>query len=590
MKRLNFAWRTVISANRATTEAKFDMTFIFAQRREEVLRLAAEKALELPRLESGFWFHQDLRDNFYFAIHLLTYALDGAPAWEAERRSEGERLGVAMLSAVLSLQETRADQPMYGHWPLQLGSDPRAAKPHPLPVELMGCLIVYFYELNKHRLPAELRSELNLAMVHIYQSPVYRQPLASMHHHEAKHTALKLLLGFVFDDEALLADGTACAQRLLAHIRVYGFKEYGCLPWHWHWIQAFTCAYEVVTDDAARLVTGELLGLLWELRADVYLRGAWVGPHSRIWPHDAPKDTNTPHDYIQFGDFPAPAAFPRLEGAALYRYEVAEAIRARATNRTAPVELRRLVRFADARSQVEAEAHTCVYVAPGYAVGGVWERRDEFDNEQLRWDVSLPLDNEAARQGVNQLYFFHPGKKYTAGDDRHASPYGEVLLHQDAAVQLWRIPAQEGPETADALIGCLPRGEWRFGPRWCVGKLGAVFAFVYLLGDGAVEERPDRISVAAPLDGGWQGVVVEMLTAEEAADRGDGSLEALATQAAQRAPQWLVAEDGLSGSVRYTTKRGDLLSLAVRADEPGAADRGEARINGAPVDFSDYRV
>ncbi|UUZ90393.1 hypothetical protein LJK87_31350 [Paenibacillus sp. P25] len=146
-----------------------------------------------------------------------------------------------------------------------------------MPVELMGCLIIYFYEAFRHKLAPELRSELQLGILHIYQSPVYRHPIASMHHHEAKHTALKLLLGHQFADAELLAEGMECARRPRAHVREFGFKEYGRLPWHWHWIQAFTCVYEVVEDPAARAVSAELLEFLWRLRADYYLRGRGSG-------------------------------------------------------------------------------------------------------------------------------------------------------------------------------------------------------------------------------------------------------------------------------------------------------------------------
>ena len=49
-----------------------------------------------------------------------------------------------------------------------------------------------------------------------------------------------------------------------------------------------------------------MLDYLWQERATYYLGGAWIGPHSRIWPHDMPKDTNVLHDYVQFGDFKLP--------------------------------------------------------------------------------------------------------------------------------------------------------------------------------------------------------------------------------------------------------------------------------------------
>ncbi|KZE80450.1 hypothetical protein AV654_13195 [Paenibacillus elgii] len=553
------------------------------ERRRLVLRLAAEQALALPLSESGYWFHKDVRDNFYFASHLFAYVAEGAPGWSEETRKAATDLSVQMLRQVLALQDQNPDSPMYGHWPLNLGADPAVAKPHVLPVELMGGLLILFHERMRHALPAELDSELQAALLHIYKSGVYRHPLASMHHHEAKHTALKLLLGHVFADEALLREGTTCARRLLNHVHTFGFKEYGCLPWHWHWVQAFTSVWEIVQDEQAHKVAEELLEYLWGLRAESYLRGAWVGPQSRIWPHDAPKDTNTPHDYIQFGDFPAPTAFPRLEGAALFSYEVSEAVREAAMNRQAPCELKRKIRFAGADETVESEAHTYAYLTNDYALGGIWERRDEFDNEQLRWDVSLPLDTETAALGVNQLYFFHPGAYYTPGDDRHASSYGQVLLDKDTVIAVWDVPPDA--EAVDTLVGCLPKGEWHFEERSAYGKLGQVFAAVHLLQPLSVKEQNDRLSAASLLSNGRNAVVVEAMRAAEAEAFGVFTLEdwrALAG-ASDKQPAF---EDGKETlSVAYTTRRGHRLQLTVRGETIV-----QRTVDGVTVAFDDYTI
>jgi hypothetical protein len=565
------------------------------KRRDAVCRLVAEQALTLPLLPGGFWFHSDLRDNFYSATHLLAYCLDGAPAWEEAKRTAGEELAVTMLQRVLALQDQDANSPMYGHWPLNLGPNPAEAKPHPLPVELMGCLLILFYERYRAKLPLELKSEMSLAILHMYQSRVYRHPLAAMNHHEAKHTALKLLLGHQFADETLLEEGKRCAARLLEHLRKHGFKEYGALPWHWHWIQAFACAWEVVDDAAARDLAEELLGLLWDYRADYYLKGTWVGALSRHWPHDVPKDTNTLHDWVQFGDFGEPDRFPRVEGAGLLGYIVPAAVRERAVTRTEPCEVKRRIHFAGADGEVQAVSHTYAYVAPGFAVGGVWERREEFDNEQLRWEVSLPLTSAAAAQGVNRLYFFHPGKKYAAGDDRHASPYGEVLLHKDAVAQVWVLP-KEDTEAANELIGVLPKGEWSFDETSGYGKLGAEAYVAFHLPSGFQNEvLDDRIRVKTALHDGQHAVVVEVWSAEEAAASGATELEGFRRMAELHKP--IFTFDGDRCLVQYATKRGDQLELSLA----GVPDLGEPKIpgggaeltrkwNGKPLQLAEYCI
>ncbi|MFE5323379.1 hypothetical protein ACFQ88_32330 [Paenibacillus sp. NPDC056579] len=559
------------------------------QRQKAIRKLAAHKALELPLLPSGFWFHSDVRDNFYYAIHLFAYCADKEESSDLgeEQRLSAVSLASDMIRKVLALQVTDSAHPMYGHWPLNLGTDPSSAKPNLLPVELMGCLIILFYNKYQNILPIELKSELNLAILHIYQSSVYRQPLQQIHHHEAKHTSLKLLLGHQFDDRELLEQGLQFAKQQLQHVRTFGFKEYGALPWHWHWIQSFTCVWEVVDDAAVRVTVGSLLDYLWRLRADYYLKGTWIGAQSRQWPHDGPKDNNTLLDYIQFGDFPLPSIITRLEGSCLYTYEVADDIRNRATERSESEEIRRRIQFAGADGQVTEEAHTYVYVTPDYAVGGIWERREEFDNEQQRWDLTLPLTDPAAAVGVNQAFFFHPGAKYKEGDDRHASNYGEVLLHKDTAIQLWDIPAED-TEAIPHLVGCLPKGQWTFTARSGYGKIGRVYAAFHLQNEFSSEERADRISIASPFVNGSNGVVFEAMSGQEASGLGIDSLEQFAAWMEGNAQASFgdaaEAQEANGKQIAYTTKRQDKLTLTV------AGGQAVPAINGEPVRWDDYVI
>ncbi|MFH5181503.1 hypothetical protein ACHHV8_01985 [Paenibacillus sp. TAB 01] len=96
-------------------------------RRQAITRFAARKALELPVQPSGFWFHNDVRDNFYYAIHLYAYCVqptDCSGLTEQERTS-GIELAAGMIRKVLALQVQDPSHPMYGHWPLNLGTDRR---------------------------------------------------------------------------------------------------------------------------------------------------------------------------------------------------------------------------------------------------------------------------------------------------------------------------------------------------------------------------------------------------------------------------------------------------------------------------------
>ncbi|WP_036746043.1 hypothetical protein [Paenibacillus sp. UNC451MF] len=555
------------------------------ERKDAIRKFAARKALELPIQPSGFWFHSDVRDNFYYAIHLFSYCTDKKASTEMSENEREAALELAsnMISRVLSLQVQDSDNPMYGHWPLNLGSDPAAAKPNLLPVELMGCLIILFYNQFQNVLPLGLKSELNLSILHIYQSSVYRQPIKQIHHHEAKHTSLKLLLGHQFDDQELLQQGLRFAKQQLQHVKTFGFKEYGALPWHWHWIQSFTCVWEVVDDAEVRETVSAMLDYLWSLRADYYLKGAWVGAQSRQWPHDGPKDNNTLLDYIQFGDFPMPSVITRLEGASLYTYEVSEDIVKRAVERSSVEELKRKIRFAEVDGEVTEEAHLYTYVTTDYAVGGIWERRDEFDNEQQRWDVTLPLTDPAAAIGVNQAFFFHPGAKYKEGDDRHQSQYGKVLLHQDTVAQLWEIPSEDN-EAFPSLVGCLPKGEWSFTKRSGFGRIGNLYAAFHLMNDFSTEERSDRVSITSLFVGGSNGVVMEVVASKEAEQLGIFSLEQFAARMQQSKLNFVEKKEENGGiEVVYTTRKQDELRL-------GTAPNSEATINGQTIRWDEYVI
>jgi hypothetical protein len=125
------------------------------ERRAAIRELAARKARELPLLPSGFWFHDDVRDNFYYAIHLFAACVgqDVKKAGCGEADRQAFRLAADMIGKVLKLQVQEEVDPMYGHWPLRLSDNPAESKPNSLPVELMGCLLIYFYHTYLQELP-----------------------------------------------------------------------------------------------------------------------------------------------------------------------------------------------------------------------------------------------------------------------------------------------------------------------------------------------------------------------------------------------------------------------------------------------------
>lgn len=546
-------------------------------RKKEICGLAARRALELPLLSSGFWFHSDIRDNFYYAIHLYKYCIEKEleAGWSKEKLEDAKGIALKMISKVLSLQVRDAQDHMYGHWPLDLGSDPSAAKPNQLPVELMGCLLILFYHQYQHQLSPGVKNDCYLAITTIYKSSLYARPLKDMNHHEAKHTSLMLLLGHFFHDQALMEKGLQRAKQQLLHIQRYGFKEYGALPWYWHWIQSFTCVWEVVEDTEVRQTMSSLLDYLWQLRADYYLKGTWVGPHSRQWAHDVPKDNNTLLDYIQFGDFPLPDEITRLEGAALYTYKVSNDIVQRAVNKMKPMEIKQKIQFAGSDGYVQEKAHTYVFTTPDYAVGGIWERRNEFDNEQKRWDITLPLTQATIVKRVNQAFFFHPGENYVYGDDRHASSFGKVMYHKDTVIEMWAIPAEE-KRAYPHIVGCLPTGQWHFEHLSGYGQVEDVYLTYQLMNNSQTEKKPDRISITSSLISGWNGAIIEVVSCKDARDIGIYSLESFIAAVKEKNELSFITKSTVSEgveevSVFYRTWRNDTIRFSV--NKSGSCER-----------------
>lgn len=556
-----------------SAEASNNRNHPYKERQQEIIYKIALEAERLPLLDSGLWFHDDVRNNFYYASYLFAAAVDDSLQLPFERQAAKRKAEAVLLETVL-LQNRQPGTPLYGHWPLGLHPLPREAAPHELPVEIMGSLMVWFCKQYSGLFSAGLRVAFHTAVGHIYRSGFFRKAVVHYGHHEAKYTAAKLIFGRLFADEELREDGRASLVQTLAYIRAKGMPEYGSLPWFWHWVQAFTCAWELEEDSGVKAALGEMLDHLWSGRAAFYLRGAWVGAHSRGWPHDVPGDRNVLHDYVQFGDFRLPGRMPRTEYAGFLFYEAPAQARKLALDRRTPAEVKKLTqKVIPGDPGPQPLLHSYAYISGEYAFGGLWERVEEFDNEQLRWMYSLPVSGE---EGANQLYFFHPGEGYREGDPRHQSRYMEVHYHQGTVISLF--PVQSGPDST--VIGVLPKGQWREQPRALFGRTGNVYFAVYLSHAYGLIERQDYLEVrAAGMPG---GVVVEAVEVKLAEQRGIGSLDEFAAERSARKP---VFEAGAVLAAEYNTSAGDQLRLEAAADKGSTALLNDQRIS-----LDDYAV
>ncbi|OWR28148.1 hypothetical protein CDO73_19910 [Saccharibacillus sp. O23] len=540
------------------------------KRSRQVVGKVAAQAAARELLPSGLWFHDDIRNNFYYASYLHAAASDPEIKVRFDRE-QAKRTAEAVFGRVLELQDRREGSGTYGHWPLNLGDDPSAAEPHPLPVELMGSLMLYFFERCGGSLPQELRAGFETALQAVYDGRFYDRPLREYGHHEAKYTAAKLLFGSFYGDDELLEDGRRSLKALLERVRSRGMHEYGSQPWFWHWVQAFACARLLLDDEDITADLNAMLDFLWTERSLHHIGGAWAGPHARGLAADAPKDGNVAFDYLQYGDFKLPPQLVRAEYAGFLYYEAPEHARRAAMDRLVPVEVKKKI-LKPREDGSDRELHSYTYLTDAYAAGGMWERSEEFDNEQHRWDITLPLSYELGGS-VNQAYFIHPGQGYGEGDLRHESPYAKILPDRSAVLALYPVPEGEDP----TIVGVLPKGEWIKEERALFGRAAGVYLAVYLRGDYEAEEADDRVNVRGT--GAANAVVIEAASEEEAESLDVEDLEGFAELMQGRAP--VFAPDGRGVSYRSLHSR----RLELSSDENGETS---AKIDGREAEFGDY--
>jgi hypothetical protein len=546
-------------------------------RRRQVLALAAETAFKLPRLDSGFWYHQDMRDNLYYAMHLFAASIDESINLSFPKK-EGRRLGEEMLHMVLSLQMKDPENPMYSHWPFNLGTDPANAAPHTLPVELLGSLLAWYHHEYGIHMNESLRLAFEEAMRHAYLGNYYRKPNEYFNHHETKYISQQLIWGELFQDSELAVEARKKLNILLSTIQANGMKEYGGLPWFWHWVQSLSAARVLVKQEESLALINEMLNYLWRARSAAYLKGAWVGAHSRVLPHDVPADRNNLIDYVEYGDFELPQAIARLEAAGLLPLQPADSsITAAAAGRTTESEMKRLIPVNPLRLE-DGCRHTYTFLTPDYALGGVWERAEEYQNEQHRWDVSLPA--RADGKG-NQAFFFRPGSGYSAGDPRHQSGGTEVLLYRNTAASLYAAADDSGYSD---VLGVLPYGQWEYSDRLIAGQAGHVYLIIHLMNDYKTESGDNCIFVHSP--GSKNGVVIEVIKTETAAALGLKSVTAVLEKASSHAPLFELTEAG-GVRFRYTSLSG---GNALELEITGEGTVAGRTVNGSPVSFADYSV
>lgn len=541
--------------------------FGYKERMAQVDLQMAVRAYREPLIDESLWFHRDIRDNYYYASYLWAAAVNDALP-EGFDKDKSLAIAESAFLTILGLQDRDPSSDTYGHFPLQLGPEPRKAKAHVLPAELMGSLIAYFYRTFRRHMNDSLRSAFEETLKHLYHSTYYRQPLREYNHHEAKYTAAKLIFGYLNDDVDMLNDGHRCLRQTLERVENHGLIEYGGLPWFWHWVQAFCCVRELVDRPDIREDAERILDFLWKERCSFYLQGAWAGARSRSWPHDLPRDRNVAFDYVQFGDFELPDDTARTEYAGFLYYPAPEPERLKAIERSEASEVRRRIVKKGADGQ-EAALNSYMYITSAYAVGGMQERFEEFDNEQHRWDIALPLKADGT---VNHAYFFHPGAGYAENDPRHQSRHMELMLYRNVVLAVFPIPA----ENSNGVIGVLPPGQWIQKGRSLFGQVGQVVFSVHMMQDFHISEERDRVVVQS--DGKPNALAIEVMEAADIVKMGCSDVKQFADAGSVKTPMFTSDE----GSIRieYAAAGGDLLDLFHDGKET------KAQLNGKPYDWA----
>jgi len=456
--------------------------------------------------------------------------------------------------------------------------EPIKAETNSLPVEFFGSFLLHFSEKYKGTFSEKLQEEVNKVLKSIYYSNLKSRKPEIFNHHETKIFVIQLMYGQYFNDAAMKHNGFCYLKAVYDHTAEYGIREYGSLPWLWHWIQSVTFAQEYLRDEPIKEVLTNLLNLLWKERAAFYLKGAWVGAHSRCLPHDVPNDENTLIDYIQFGDFPMPSSITRLEAAGFLSYQVPEPIHELAVNRLQPVEVKKRIQLVTGEEEKDS-LHHYAYITSSYAIGGMWERTEEYLNEQHRWDISLPVKNNDT---INQVYFFHPGDGYQEDiqDERHQSRYCEVLFHKNVVCALYHgFPNESHP----FIVGFLPKGEWLQDGKNLYGRVGDVFIAIHLANPFSLIEKGRNLLVKS--FGSSNGIAIEVLSEYEINSRNIHNFMEF-TQYMESQTFIFELQGGDELAIQYQTTQGDQLKL----EYDTLSEKVTRFIDGQPIHFDNYKL
>lgn len=371
--------------------------------------------------------------------------------------------------------------------------------------------------------------------------------------HMLQFRTARYLFGQTWPDGPLLGDGStpvqsqqdaaAWIERWMDYTVNQGMYEYDSPNYHHLYLLCLASIHEYARNEHLRQKSWMMMQVLLAEWATEYLKGAWVGSHSRE-KYDQVLHTRehtgagTQFGRLFFGDAPL-----RLDLAETYymalgsiqAFECLPMLGRIATDRTKPYILRELKAPRRGPGITYGEpTWKYTYVAPEFSVCSSWG--DLTDVEHHRWDLTWVSPQDGATcffinpsYSARQLVRYFPTssdlivadivrqRPYYANPNKwvEGSPYEDTFSHENAVIALYDLP----PEAERQHInGFFPHiiAERRDQDGWILARADGVFIAVWTSVPGTwhKEKDHDRLTIVHPKT----AVILEAVAAKDEKD------------------------------------------------------------------------
>jgi hypothetical protein len=408
--------------------------------------------------------------------------------------------------------------------------------------------------------------------------------------HMLQYRTARYLFGQTWPDGPALADGTtpvqsqreaaAWIEQWIDRTIAQGMYEYDSPNYHHLYLLCFSSLYQYSHDERLRQKSWMMLQVLLADWATEYLKGIWVGAHSRE-KYDQVTHTRehtgaaTQFGRLYFGDAPLRLDLAETYYIALASLQACEPlplIGRIATDRRQPYVLRELkAPRRGPRIHHGEPTWKYTYVTQDFGLGSSWG--DLTDVENHRWDLTWVSPHDGTRcfflnpsYSAEQLsrYFDTPVDKiladivhqrpYYANPHKwvEGSPYEDVFQHENTVIDLYNLP----PDASRQHInGFFPHAivERREQDGWILVNGGGTYFAVWTSTPGTWVYEPDynRLTIEHPRT----AVILEAVAARDEKD-----FDSFCARMIRNRP----AFDEKTLTATYTTTRGHRLQFTHR--------------------------